>query len=59
MPWDVWPYDPAIHLLIFVHRVDGITPGLYFLLRDQKKLTFVQQSMNPELTLDPRPRLSG
>lgn len=50
MPWDVWPYDPAIHLVIFVHRVDGLTPGLYFLVRDTKKLAFVQQSMNPELT---------
>ena len=34
MPWDVWPYEPAIHLMIFVHRVDGLTPGLYFLVRD-------------------------
>lgn len=50
MPWDVWPYDPAIHLLLFVHRVDGLTPGLYVLVRDPKKLTFVQQSMNAELT---------
>lgn len=50
MPWDVWPYDPAIHLMLFVHRVDGLTPGLYFLVRDPKKLTFIQQSMNPELT---------
>jgi SagB-type dehydrogenase family enzyme len=50
MPWDVWPYDPAIHLLIFVHRVDGLTPGLYFLARDPKKLAFIQQSMNPELS---------
>ena len=50
MPWDVWPYDPAIHLVIFVHRVDGLTPGLYFLVRDSKKLAFVQQAMNPELT---------
>lgn len=50
MPWDVWPYDPAIHLLIFVHRVDGLTPGLYFLVRDPKKLFFMQQAMNPELT---------
>jgi SagB-type dehydrogenase family enzyme len=50
MPWDVWPYDPAIHLLIFVHRVDGLTPGLYFLVRDPQKVAFVQQSMNPELT---------
>ena len=50
MPWDVWSYEPAIHLLIFVHRVDGLKPGLYFLVRDPKKLTFIQQSMNHELT---------
>ncbi len=50
MPWDVWPYDPAIHLLIFVHRVDGLTPGLYCLVRDPKKLTLIQQAVNPELT---------
>jgi hypothetical protein len=49
MPWDVWPYDPAIHLLIFVHRVEGLTPGLYVLVRDTNKLRFIQQSMNPEL----------
>ncbi len=50
MPWDVWPYDPTIHLLIFVHRVDGLTPGLYVLVRDSKKLAVIQQLMNPELT---------
>lgn len=49
MPWDVWPYDPAIHLLIFVHRVDGLTPGLYCLVRDHKQFSFVQDAMNPEL----------
>jgi SagB-type dehydrogenase family enzyme len=49
MPWDAWPYDPAIHLMLFVHRVEGLTPGLYFLVRDPKKLSFVQQAMNPEL----------
>ena len=50
MPWDVWPYDPAIHLLIFLHRVDGLTPGIYFLVRDPKRLKFIQESMNPELS---------
>jgi SagB-type dehydrogenase family enzyme len=55
MPWDVWPYGPAIHLLIFVHRVDGLTPGLYVLVRDPKKLAFIQQSMNPELSWTPVP----
>ncbi len=50
MPWDVWPYDPGIHLLIFVHRVEGLTPGLYFLVRDRRKWSFLQRAMNPELT---------
>lgn len=55
MPWDVWPYDPVIHLLVFVHRVDGLTPGLYCLVRDPKKLTFIQQAVNSELTWTPAP----
>jgi nitroreductase len=55
IPWDVWPYEPAIHLLMFVHRVEGLTPGLYFLARDPKKLPFIQQSMNPEVTWAPTP----
>jgi SagB-type dehydrogenase family enzyme len=55
MPWDVWPYDPSIHLMLFVHRIDGLTPGLYFLVRNPGKLGFVQQSMNPELTWQQAP----
>lgn len=49
MPWDLWPHDAAIHLMIFVHRVDGLTPGLYVLVRDRAKLPLIQQSLNPEL----------
>lgn len=33
MPWDTLPWDPMIHLALFVHRVDGLLPGMYFLLR--------------------------
>ena len=50
MPWDVWSCEPAIHLMIFVHRVEDLTPGLYVLVRDPQKLPLIQQSMNPELT---------
>jgi SagB-type dehydrogenase family enzyme len=49
MPWDLWPYDPAIHLMLFVHRVDGLTPGVYFLVRDRGKLSFIQQFTNQEI----------
>lgn len=55
MPWDVLPWKPAIHLLLFVHRVDGLIPGLYLLVRDRSKLPLLQQSMNEELVWTPVP----
>ncbi|HKY70420.1 MAG TPA: SagB/ThcOx family dehydrogenase [Nitrospira sp.] len=55
MPWDSWSYEPAIHLMLFVHRIEGLTPGLYFLVRDPGKLTFIQQSMNPEIVWQQAP----
>ena len=38
-PFHTLPWKPHIHLAIFVHRVDDLPPGLYFLVRDpsQKK----------------------
>ncbi len=33
-PWDTLWWSPRIHLLLFVHRVDGLAPGLYLLARD-------------------------
>ncbi|MGY3454427.1 nitroreductase [Bradyrhizobium sp. USDA 4353] len=32
-PWDAWPYPARLHPLLFVHRVNGLTPGLYALPR--------------------------
>src|SRR5207244_10104288 len=34
-PWDALPWPPQLHAGIFVHRVTGLTPGLYMLERDQ------------------------
>jgi SagB-type dehydrogenase family enzyme len=50
VPWDVWPWEPCIHLAMFVHRVDGLEPGLYGLVRDAEKMKTLQQAMNPEFT---------
>ncbi|MDD5272446.1 MAG: nitroreductase family protein, partial [Methylovulum sp.] len=33
-----WPWSPKVHLFIFVHRVEGLVPGLYALLRDDTAL---------------------
>lgn len=33
-PWDAQWWSPRIHLAVFVHRVTGVEPGLYMLVRD-------------------------
>ena len=33
IPFSTLPWKPHIHLAIFVHRVDDLPPGLYFLVR--------------------------
>jgi SagB-type dehydrogenase family enzyme len=32
-PWDTLPWAPLVHPVLFVHRVRGLTPGLYLLER--------------------------
>jgi len=34
-PWDALWWTPRVHLAIFVHRVEGVDPGLYVLVRDR------------------------
>jgi len=34
-PWSALWWTPRLHLALFVHRVDGIEPGLYLLPRDR------------------------
>jgi SagB-type dehydrogenase family enzyme len=33
-PWSALWWDARIHLAVFVHRVEGLEPGLYLLVRD-------------------------
>jgi nitroreductase len=33
-PFDALPWLPRVHLAVFVHRVDGLTPGVYMLVRN-------------------------
>jgi SagB-type dehydrogenase family enzyme len=34
-PWDALDWEPAIHPAFFVHRVQGLAPGLYLLPRSE------------------------
>jgi nitroreductase len=48
MPWDVLPWEPAVHLALFVHRVDGLVPGLYLLVRDPLKADMLREATHPQ-----------
>jgi len=48
MPWDAIPWRPRIHLGLFVHRVDGLAPGLYALARDPDKVEILKRAMLSE-----------
>jgi SagB-type dehydrogenase family enzyme len=37
-PWDALWWTPRIHLVLFVHRVDDLAPGLYLLVRREGAL---------------------
>jgi hypothetical protein len=47
-PWDAIDWPPHVHLLIFVHRVDGLTPGVYAYLRDAAVVDEWRSAMRPE-----------
>ena len=52
-PWDAIDWPPHIHLLLFVHRVEGLTPGVYAYLRDPAVLPEWRQAMRSEFLWEP------
>jgi len=55
MPWDAIPWEPAIHFGLFVHRVEGIEPGLYALARDPRKVPLLKKSMHAHFAWEAPP----
>lgn len=51
-PWAALPWRPRVHLALFVHRVDGLRPGLYVLARDPAKLDFLRAALSADFTWD-------
>ncbi len=43
------PWKPSVHLVLFVHRVQGLQPGLYVLVRDRLDVEPLRSSMHPDL----------
>jgi SagB-type dehydrogenase family enzyme len=48
-PWDALYWTPKIHLLLFVHRVAGLQPGVYILVRDQTQTDVLRSACDTKL----------
>lgn len=47
-PLASWPWPPRVQPLLFAHRIEGIAPGLYLLLRNEQTLAELQSALRGE-----------
>lgn len=52
-PFDVWPHAPRVHLILFVHRVIGLDPGLYVWLRDPRAADGLRRACHEQMEWEP------
>lgn len=55
LPWDVLAAPSRVALLLFVHRVDGLVPGLYLLPRSAAQLDALRPLLAGRFRLGPIP----
>jgi hypothetical protein len=53
-PWDAIDWPPHVHLILFVHRIEGVVPGVYAYLRDPGVLDEWRAAMRPEFLWEPQ-----
>ena len=52
-PWDAIDWPPQVHLILFVHRVEGLAQGVYAYLRHPSVLEEWRAAMRPEFLWEP------
>jgi len=53
--WRGWPWPAYVHLMLFVHRVDELTPGLYLLIRRPAAEDLLRGLLSSELAFSRPP----
>jgi len=56
-PWDAVYWPPTIHLVLFVHRVNGLAQGLYVLVRDPAKKDLLRNAMRETFAWETPPEV--
>ncbi|MDO8207404.1 MAG: SagB/ThcOx family dehydrogenase [Gallionella sp.] len=54
-PWDAIDWEPRIHLVLFVHRVDGLAPGIYIFMRNEHVETKLRTELSAKFEWLPVP----
>ena len=49
-PFDFWPFTPCLHLVLFVHRVTGLDPGLYLWRRGSEDADTLRRAFGVNLS---------
>ncbi|MFG1424259.1 nitroreductase family protein [Roseixanthobacter liquoris] len=52
-PWDIWEHAPRLHPVLFVHRVEGLAPGLYALPRSEAAGRALRAGLRADFTWEP------
>ena len=48
VPFAALPWAPAVNLVLFVHRVQGLTPGVYVLVRDRNHRNALEEAFRDQ-----------
>ena len=48
LPFQTLPWEPNVHLGLFVHRVDELPGGLYFLVRNKNHIEDLKSRLKPD-----------
>jgi SagB-type dehydrogenase family enzyme len=48
IPFNALPWNPKVHLLLFVHRVEGLALGLYLLVRDPEQIESLRSALRKD-----------
>ncbi len=54
-PFNALPWRSMIHFGLFIHRVEDLDPGLYFLVRDPSRLEGIKAAMKKEFAWEKAP----
>jgi SagB-type dehydrogenase family enzyme len=48
-PFDMFAWQPRLHLVLFVHRVRDVAPGVYLLVRCGSSVPWLRSALGPDL----------